>query len=161
MIDAPLEKILDDDCRPYAGELLAAMNKAIVMPAPLDVMAAIRAVAVALDAPPPAGTALKIYLKTLKTLPLTVLWQVAEALIKKHGHPSFPKPGEWLGLGFSSQRLFERARFMIQIYDQRRKVAEMHYRPRTSGLRKPAEARPAASSDRPAKPPAPGDFDLE
>ena len=130
MIDAPLEKILDDDCRPLAGELLEAMNKAIVMPAPLDVMAAIRAVAVALDVPPPTGTALKVYLKTLKTLPLTVLWQVAETLIKKHVYPSFPKPGEWLGQGFPAQRLFERARFMIQIYDQRRKVAEMHYRPR-------------------------------
>jgi len=149
MVDAPLEKILDDDCRPLAGELLERMNKALIMPAPLDLMAAIRVVAVGLDVPPPTGTALKIYLKTLKTMPLAVLHQVTEALIKKHVYPSFPKPGEWLGLGFSPMREVERARFMIQIYDQRRKVAEMHYRPR----------RP--SSARPTPPPAPAGFDLE
>jgi hypothetical protein len=61
MIDAPLEKIVEDDCRDQAQALLAEMNKAAATPGDLDVMAAIRAVAVGLDLAPPVGAALRIY----------------------------------------------------------------------------------------------------
>jgi len=127
MIDAPLEKILEDDCRDEALALLREMNLAAVMPGPLDVAAVIRTIAVGLDLPPPVGAALRIYHKVLGQLPLALLREATELLTKTYTYPSFPKPAEWLNRCAEHQRLLERARFMIQIYEQRRRVAEFRY----------------------------------
>jgi hypothetical protein len=152
MIDAPLEKILEDDCSAHAYSLLRQLNEAAVMPGPPEVMAAIRAVAVALDVVPPEGSALKIYFKVLGAIPLVPLMAATEQLIKTYLFPSFPKPGHWLTLANENNRLIERCRFMMTLYENRRKVAEMHYRRRPARVQPPRPARPA---------PEPGDFDLE
>jgi hypothetical protein len=127
MIDAPPEKIIEDDCRDQAEALLAEMNKAAVMPGDLDVMAAIRAVAVGLDLGPPVGAALRIYHKVLGELPLALRWGSTQQIIKTYVYPSFPKPGAWTNRGADGLRLIERARLMCRIYEQRRRVAELYY----------------------------------
>ena len=127
MIDAPLEKIVEDDCRDQAQALLAEMNKAAVTPGDLDVMAAIRAVAVGLDLAPPVGAALRIYHKVLGELPLALLWESTQRIIETYVYPSFPKPGEWMNRGADGLRLIERARLMCRIYEQRRRLAELYY----------------------------------
>ena len=63
MIDAPLEKILEDDCQAQAMDLLHQINLATVMPEPLEVAAVIRMIAVGLDLPPPTGAALRIRIR--------------------------------------------------------------------------------------------------
>ena len=127
MIDAPLEKILEDDCADAAVALLREMNLAAVMPGPLDVAAMIRTIAVGLDLPPPAGPALRIYHKVLGQLPLPILQHATELITKTYVYPSFPKPAEWLNRASESLRSIERARLMIEIYEQRRRVAELYY----------------------------------
>ena len=112
MIDAPLEKIIEDDCRVQVHALLAEMNKA-VRTGDLDVMAAIRAVAVGLDLAPPVGAALHIYLKVLGELPLTLLRESTQRIIETYVYPSFPKPGEWINRGADGLQLIERARFDV------------------------------------------------
>ena len=127
MIDAPLEKILEDDCQAQAMDLLHQMNLATVMPGPLEVAAVIRMIAVGLDLPPPTGAALRIYHKVLGQLPLPLLRNATELLIKSYTYPSFPKPAEWMNRGGDHLRLIERARFMIEIYEKRRRIAELYY----------------------------------
>jgi hypothetical protein len=127
MIDAPLEKILEDDCQAQALELLRQMNLATVMPGPLEVLAVIRMIAVGLDMPPPAGAALCIYHKVLGELPLPLLQNATELIIKSYTYPSFPKPAEWMNRGGEHLRLIERARFMLEIYEKRRGIAELYY----------------------------------
>jgi hypothetical protein len=127
MIDAPLEKILVDDCKAQALDLLFEMNKATVMPGSLEVAASIRMIAVAFDMPPPTGAALRIYHKVLGQLPLRLLQNATELIIKSYTYPSFPKPAEWMNRGGDHLRLIERARFMIEIYEKRWRVAELYY----------------------------------
>ena len=152
MIDAPLEKILADDCSAEAYGLLRQLNEASVMPGPPEVMAAIRAVAVGLDLLPPEGPALKIYFKVLGALPLVPLMAATEELVKTYTYSSFPKPGHWLALANENARLIERCRFMMTLYENRRKIAELRYG------RKPARRQPSSPAS-PAQ--VPGDFDLE
>ncbi len=161
MIDAPLEKILDDDCSVQAYDLLRRLNEASVLPSKLDVMAAIRAVAASLDLKPPDGSALRIYFKVLGAIPRTPLFAATETLIEKHLYQSFPKPGHWLALASEDARLIERARFMMTLYENRRKIAELRYRPSRSGLRKPATDKPAQTPQVHVNRRAPGEFDLE
>jgi hypothetical protein len=148
MIDAPLEKIIEDDCRDQAQALLAEMNKAAVRPGDLDVMAAIRAVAVGLDLEPPVGAALRIYLKVLGELPLALLRESTQRIIETYVYPSFPKPGEWINRGADGLQLIERARLMCRIYEQRRRVAELYYgkilqeRRATKARQAPAQEQP-------------------
>jgi hypothetical protein len=127
MIDTPLQKILEDDCRAQAMDLLHQINLATVMPGPLEVAAVIRMIAVGLDLPPPTGAALRIYHKVLGQLPLPLLRNATELLIKSYTYPSFPKPAEWMNRGGDHLGLIERARFMIEIYEKRRRIAELYY----------------------------------
>ena len=148
MIDAPLEKIIEDDCRDQAEALLAEMNKAAVRPGDLDVMAAIRAVAVGLDLEPPVGAALRIYLKVLGELPLALLWGSTQRIIETYVYPSFPKPGEWINRGADGLQLIERARLMCRIYEQRRRVAELYYG-KTLQERRATKAHQAPAQEQP------------
>ena len=84
-------------------------------------------IAVGLDLPPPTGAALRIYHKVLGQLPLPLLRNATELLIKSYTYPSFPKPAEWMNRGGDHLRLIERARFMIEIYEKRRRIAELYY----------------------------------
>ena len=156
MIDAPLEKILEDDCRDQALELLREMNTAAVMPAPLEVAAMIRTIAVGLDLPPPVGAALKIYHRVLGQLPLALLRQATELITKTYSYSTFPKPAEWVSRCAEHQRLLERGRFMIQIYEQRRKVAEFRYG-KEAARRRDAARR---SSERPVPSVEPEPYEL-
>ena len=127
MIDAPLEKILVDDCRDVAQQLLVEMNQSAVMSRAIDVMTVIRTVSVTFGLDAPEGPALKIYLKVLKKLPLEILRTSTLEMIESYVYPTFPKPGEWLLHSQQALREIDRARFMMTIYEQRRQVAEMKY----------------------------------
>ena len=88
---------------------------------------AVKAVAVAFDLAPPTGAQLKIYLRVLGELPVAVLQQATEQLIKEYRYPTFPRPIEWREQAQDHLRLIEKARLLMRIYAQRRKLAEMKY----------------------------------
>jgi hypothetical protein len=82
---------------------------------------------VAFDLPPPLGAALTIYCKILGDLPRAVLLQTTEQVIREYRYPGFPRPSEWMDRAKGKQALLERARVMMTVYPQRRKVAERKY----------------------------------
>ena len=127
MIDAPLEKIVNETCESEAQELLAKLNEGAAPAQEYDVLVALKAVAVAFDLAPPSGAQLKIYLRVLGELPVAVLQQVTEQLIKEYRYPTFPRPIEWRERAQDRLRLIEKARLLMRIYAQRRKLAEMKY----------------------------------
>jgi len=130
LIDAPLEKLLLDDLSTRAFDLYHRLELATVYPSQQEIAALVRTVSVGLDIPPPTGSGLKIYFKTLAEVPLTVLMAAAERLVKTHRYPTFPKPVEWLGSASADQDEIEKARFTMQIYERRLKMARLYYGPR-------------------------------
>jgi hypothetical protein len=130
LIDAPLEKLLQDDLSAEAFDLFHKLELATVYPSQQEIAAMVRTVSVGLDIPPPTGTALKLYLKLLAEVPLTVLMAAGERLIKTHRYATFPKPVDWLSSASNDQDEIEKARFTMNIYERRLKMAQLYYGPR-------------------------------